>query len=107
MRLESVRLPDAPHACRTYTGHHCHAACAPMRRVIRTPLRRQCHNRLDLTCGDLRLAPRSRLIPLDPTYAVSDKAPAPARDRAAPDGQFLTDLFVCFALCCEQNHLGA
>jgi hypothetical protein len=29
MRLEAVRLPDAPHARLTYAGHRCHAACAP------------------------------------------------------------------------------
>src|SRR5260370_41859066 len=71
MRLEAVRLPDASHARLTYAGHRCHAACAPMRRVIRTLLRRQCHNGLDLARGDLRLAPGLRLIPLDARHTVS------------------------------------
>src|SRR5260370_26535707 len=107
MRLEAVRLPDASHARLTYAGHRCHAACAPMRRVIRTLLRRQCHNGLDLARGDLRLAPGSRLIPLDPRHTVSYKASAPACYRASPDSKVRTDLFVGLALRCEQNHLGA
>src|SRR5258705_1454223 len=107
MRLEAVRLPDASHARLTYASHRCHAACAPMRRVTRTLLWRQCHTGLDLARGDLRLAPGSRLIPLDPCHAISYKASAPACYRASPDIKVHADLFVCLALRCEQNHLGA
>ncbi len=107
MRLEAVRLPDAPHARFTDASHCCHAARTPVRRVIWTLLRRQCHDALDLARGDLRLAPGSRLIPLDPCHAISYKASAPACYRASPDIKVHADLFVCLALRCEQNHLGA
>jgi hypothetical protein len=105
MRLESVRLPDAPHARRTDAGHRCHAARAPMRRVIRTLLRRQCHDALDLASRDLRLAPGPRLIPLDSTYPVRYEATAPACHRASPDTKLRADLFVRLALRSKQNHL--
>ncbi|SCU74662.1 hypothetical protein CNECB9_1950002 [Cupriavidus necator] len=107
MRLESMRLPDAPHARRADTAHRRHTARAPMRRVIRTLLRRQRHDRLDLACRDLRLAPRSRLIPLDPRHTIRDKARSPARHRASPNTELRSDLFVCVALRREQYHLGA
>lgn len=106
MRLEAVRLPDAPHARGTDAGRRCHSACAPMRRVIRTLLRRQRHDALDLAGRDLRLAPGSRLIPLDAGHTVSYKASAPACHRASPDSKVRTDLFVRLALRREQNHLG-
>jgi len=106
MRLEAVRLPDAPHARFTDTGHRCHAARTPMRRVIRPLLRRQCHDGLDLARGDLRLAPGPRLIVLDPSHTISDKATAPACYHASPDTKVRTDLFVRLALRREQYHLG-
>src|SRR5271170_7288313 len=74
MRLEAVRLPDAPHARFTDAGHRCHAASTPMRRVIRTLLRRQCHDAPDLARGDLRLAPGAGLIALDPRHTTSYKS---------------------------------
>src|ERR1700675_3851248 len=107
MRLEAMRMPDASHARLAYAGHRWHAACAPMRRVIRTLLARPCHNPLGFSRGDLRLAPGPCLIPLDPRPPVRYKASAPACYRASPDSKLRTDLFVGLALRCEQNHLGA
>ncbi|MCY1298284.1 hypothetical protein D9M70_477640 [compost metagenome] len=107
MRLESMRLPDAPHARRTDAGLRCHTSRTPMRRVIRTLLGCQCHDGLDLARGNLRLSSRPRLILLDPRESVGYKSRSPACYCAAPDTELCADLFIHFALRCEQDHLGA
>ena len=107
MRFEPVRLPDTPHARRTYTDHRCHAPRAPMRRVIRSLPRCHRHDGLDLALGNPRLAPWSRLIVLDPRQPFIYKATSPACHRASPDTHIGTNLLVRLALRCQQNQLSA